>query len=67
MVGCSVIVAFRSLSDDDELIRLARFDGDLVSAAKATLDALNRYVTMDPVPVSRRCRTRAMPLPPIIR
>jgi hypothetical protein len=27
---------------------IARADGDLVSAAKATLDALNRYVTMDP-------------------
>jgi hypothetical protein len=27
---------------------IARAEGDLVSAAKATLDALNRYVTMDP-------------------
>jgi hypothetical protein len=48
VVGCSVIVAFRSLSDDDDRMGIARADGDLVSAAKATLDALNRYVTMDP-------------------
>lgn len=48
VIGCSVIVAFRSLSADDDRMGIARAEGDLVSAAKATLDALNRYVTMDP-------------------
>jgi hypothetical protein len=48
VIGCSVIVAFRSLSADDDRMGIARADDDLVSAAKATLDALNRYVTMDP-------------------
>jgi hypothetical protein len=48
VIGCSVIVAFRSLSDEDDRMGIARAEGDLVSAAKATLDALNRYVTMDP-------------------
>jgi hypothetical protein len=47
-IGCSVIVAFRSLSNDDDRMGIARADGDLVSSAKASLDALNRYVTMDP-------------------
>jgi len=49
VIGCSVIVAFRSLSDDDDdRMGIARDQSDLVSAAKATLDALNRYVSMDP-------------------
>jgi hypothetical protein len=48
VIGCSVIVAFRSLSDEDDRMGIARADEDLVSAAKATLDALNRYVSMDP-------------------
>jgi hypothetical protein len=48
VIGTSVIVAFRSLSADDDRMGIARAEGDLVSAAKATLDALNRYVTMDP-------------------
>ena len=48
VIGCSVIVAFRSLSADDDRMGIARADSDLVSSAKATLDALNRYVTMDP-------------------
>jgi hypothetical protein len=48
VIGCSVIVALRSLSDDDDRMGIARADSDLVSAAKATLDALNRYVSMDP-------------------
>ncbi len=48
VVGCSVIVAFRSLSADDDRMGIARADSDLVSSAKATLDALNRYVSMDP-------------------
>lgn len=47
VIGCSVIVALRSLSSDDDRMGIARADNDLVSAAKATLDALNRYVTMD--------------------
>jgi len=46
VIGCSVIVAFRSLSDEDDRMGIARADSDLVSAAKATLDALNRYVSM---------------------
>lgn len=48
VIGCSVIVAFRSLSADDDRMGIPRAEGDLVSAARATLDALNRYVTMDP-------------------
>jgi hypothetical protein len=48
VIGCSVIVAFRSLSNDDDRMGISRSDGDLVSAAKATLDALNRYISMDP-------------------
>jgi hypothetical protein len=48
VIGHSVIVAFRSLANDDDRMGIASADGDLVSAAKATLDALNRYVTMDP-------------------
>jgi hypothetical protein len=48
VIGCSVIVALRSLSADDDRMGIACSDVDLVSAAKATLDALNRYVTMDP-------------------
>jgi hypothetical protein len=48
VIGCSVIVALRSLSSDDDRMGIARADSDLVSSAKATLDALNRYVTMNP-------------------
>jgi hypothetical protein len=48
VVGCSVIVAFRSLSSDDDRMGIAISEGDLISAAKATLDALNRYVSMSP-------------------
>jgi len=48
VTGWSVIVAFRSLSDDGDRMGIARSEGDLVAAAKATLDALNRYVTIDP-------------------
>jgi hypothetical protein len=47
VIGCSVIVALRSLSSDDDRMGIARADSDLVSSAKATLDALNRYMTMD--------------------
>ncbi len=48
VIGGSVIVAFRSLSSDDDRMGIAQAEGDLVSSAKATLDALNRYVSMDP-------------------
>jgi hypothetical protein len=48
VIGCSVIVALRSLSSDDDRMGIARADSDLVSSVKATLDALNRYVTMHP-------------------
>jgi hypothetical protein len=48
VIGCSVIVALRSLSADDDRMGIACADVDLVSAARATLDALNRYVSMDP-------------------
>ena len=48
VIGYSVIVAVRSLSADDDRMGIARAEGDLISAAKATLDALNRYITMDP-------------------
>ena len=44
-IGWSVIVTFRSLARDGDKIGIARSGGDLESAAKATLDALNRYVT----------------------
>ncbi len=49
VIGGSVIVAFRSLSSDDDRMGIAQSaEGDLVSSAKATLDALNRYISMDP-------------------
>lgn len=48
VIGGSVIVAVRSLSSDDDRMGIAQAEGDLVSSAKATLDALNRYVSMDP-------------------
>lgn len=48
VIGCSVIVALRSLSAEDDRMGIARADEDLVASAKATLDALNRYVSMDP-------------------
>jgi hypothetical protein len=48
VVGNSVIVALRSLSSDDDRMGIALAEDDLESSAKATLDALNRYVTMSP-------------------
>jgi hypothetical protein len=48
VIGCSVIVALRSLSANDDRMGIALANDDLVSAAKATLDALNRYLAMDP-------------------
>jgi hypothetical protein len=43
--GWAVIVTFRSLPDDSDRIGIAKADGELVSSAKAALDALNRYVS----------------------
>jgi hypothetical protein len=50
--GWPVIVTFRSLADGGDRIGIAQAEGDLVAAAKATLDALNRYVSVpnDPEP-----------------
>jgi len=48
MIGCSVIVALRSLAANDDRMGIALAHDDLLAAAKATLDALNRYVSMDP-------------------
>ena len=45
-IGCSVIVALRSLAADDDRMGIAQAEGDLVSSAKATLDALNRYLSV---------------------
>jgi hypothetical protein len=44
--GWPVIVTFRSLADGGDRIGIAQSEGDLVAAAKATLDALNRYVSV---------------------
>jgi len=43
--GWPVIVTFRSLTDGSDRIGIAQSESDLVSSAKATLDALNRYVS----------------------
>ncbi len=43
--GWPVIVTLRSLSDEGDRIGIAQSNGDLESAAKATLDALNRYLS----------------------
>ena len=48
VIGCSVIVALRSLSADDDRMGIALAHDDLLASAKATLDALNRYLSMDP-------------------
>jgi hypothetical protein len=48
MIGCSVIVALRSLAANDDRMGIALARDDLLAAAKATLDALNRYLTLDP-------------------
>jgi hypothetical protein len=48
MIGCSVIVALRSLSANDDRMGIALAHDDLLAAAKATLDALNRYLSLDP-------------------
>jgi enoyl-[acyl-carrier-protein] reductase (NADH) len=48
MIGCSVIVALRSLAANDDRMGIALAHDDLLAAAKATLDALNRYLSMEP-------------------
>jgi hypothetical protein len=40
-----VIVTLQSLSNDDDRYGIARADDNLVSVAKATLDALNRFLS----------------------
>ena len=45
MRGWPVIVTLRSLSDEGDRIGIAQSNGDLESAARATLDALNRFLT----------------------
>ena len=47
-IGCSVIVALRSLSANDDRMGIALAHDDLLAAAKATLDSLNRYLSLDP-------------------
>ena len=41
-----VIVALHSLTDDADLFGIARSDDDLVSAVRATLNALNRFLSL---------------------
>ena len=48
MIGCSVIVALRSLAANDDRMGIALAHDDLLAASKATLDALNRYLSLDP-------------------
>ena len=48
VTGWATIVTLRSLSDDEDRMGIAWSEDDVVSSAKATLNALNRYVTMDP-------------------
>jgi hypothetical protein len=48
VIGCSVIVALRSLAANDDRMGIALAGDDLLAAAKATLDALNRYLSLDP-------------------
>jgi hypothetical protein len=40
-----VIVTLRSLSNEADRFGIARGEDDLVSAVKATLDSLNRFLT----------------------
>jgi hypothetical protein len=44
--GWPVMVTLRSNLNDVDRIGIAQSDGDLASAAKATLDALNRYLSL---------------------
>ena len=48
--GWPVIVTLRSTEDGTNRIGIAQAEGELLSAAKATLDALNRYVAAATVP-----------------
>jgi hypothetical protein len=43
--GWPVIVTLRSLSNDGDRVGMAQSEGDLVSSAKATLSALNRFLS----------------------
>jgi len=43
--GCPVVVTLRSFTDDVDLYGIAQSDGDPLSAARATLNALNRFLT----------------------
>jgi hypothetical protein len=43
--GWPVIVTLRSHSNDGDRFGIAQSEGDLVAAAKATLDALNRFLS----------------------
>jgi len=45
-IGQSVVVTFRSLSNEEDRIGIARLDGDLISSCRATLNALNRYIEL---------------------
>jgi hypothetical protein len=48
--GWPVIVTFRSPADGGDRIGIAQAEGELESAAKATLDALNRYLSAPKAP-----------------
>ena len=54
--GWPVIVTLRSLSDEGDRIGIAQSNGDLESAARATLDALNRYLSTSSRPRPRASR-----------
>ena len=43
--GWPVVVTLRSYTNDGELFGIAQSDGDLLSAARATLNALNRFLS----------------------
>jgi hypothetical protein len=48
VIGCSVIVALRSLAANDDRMGIALAHDDLLASAKATLDALNRFLALEP-------------------
>ena len=48
VIGRSVIVALRSLAANDDRMGIALAHDDLLASAKATLDALNRFLALDP-------------------
>ena len=43
--GWPVIVTLRSHSNDGDRFGIAQSEGDFLAAAKATLDALNRFLS----------------------